>query len=789
MNTAYHPVPEKGNGITATTRVASGPGVFRPKPTKRRTGGLTLHIIGHIIGFLWLAPIVALLVLNFKQHIIGASVWCPSGKCDAESYAGAGKAIERAAKLDEHDRDVLGALQYVSKALEVWFMFVATGLVYDIALLFAKRWGGLPIGYLFTHLEFGDIRNLANPTLWTSPMPHGDLSPKKSSIYRLYMFAVFVAFLTVLTNFMGPSTAVLVLPTLQWVDTEKIPVQRFLTIDAGLRPRGNDVLPGCTDEDLLQRNYTCSGTVYGPALDSFHAAAASSIQQATLPWGALSILASSNEGLLSFQANVTHSGAALVWVPLRQTLRDLSLDDIELGKAVLPGLADNASFATTESQPNWNSSLETVLQRQGPSIGVQLGCYVGNYIEKYVDDNRWVLCYDGWYISQPYETNYTKCIRAGVGWSKTNSEAQFNLGDGADFQTQTTVYVYTSDKSVYYNQTTDFGSGIEECLQKESESCAWDSVFDTPMPEELRNGTLNVQIQVYYTPESKRRFWCDSVAYLSMPTYSVDTLLSVNPMYLVQLHDLPTASSFTPLAVHSDWWLAAWSVAYNGTVNRNRTISWNFGLKLRSFFDEDFDFGYMSPNQYEALYDHIYSIAQSISLISYQVDNSTEAIKMASTPNNPILHRFATLRVWAYGLSDRTSRLGVAVVLMGCLCVLARVALAAGLKIRHEHSTVELFVAALEHNHQGEFDDIEDEALLARVRYFVDDNDDDEHGGHRKRPTFVSEKMRSNSGSRSNSGLVGNNNNNNSAAQGRQGSSDHGGGYSPPESGHSMGYS
>ena len=741
MNSMYQPIYAKGNVFSTVTQPAQSPGVFRPKPTKRRTGGLTLHILGHIIGLLWLAPIIALLVLNFNNHVIGASVWCPSGRCDSGAFDIEGKAIERAEKLDRRDHDVLGGLQYVAKALEVWFMFVATGLVYDIALLFAKRWGGLPIGYLFTHLEFGDIRNLVNPTLWTSPLPHDTQNKRGRSTLKLYLFAAFVAFLTLLTNFMGPAAAALVLPTLQWVDTDKIPVQQYIVTDAGSPPRGNTVLPGCTDAELQDRNYTCTSRTYGPSLDSFLASAASSIQQGQLPWGYSDIKAASNEGLLTFQANLSASdGQELVWIPLRQTLRDLSLDFINLQSTVYgDGMQVNE---TSNSQPRkemirYNTSLETVLQRQGPAIGVQIACHIGNYTEVDIDNDRTVMCYDNW---SDGHSNYTKCIREGSGWSTTNKEAQFNLGDGEDFESETTVYVYTSDKATYFNSTTDFGSGIKDCIEQNRTSCPWDTIFDTELPEVFRNSSRNVQIQEYWTPESSTRVWCDSVSYLAFPIYSVDTLSTANPLSLVQLHNLPNASSYTPLVVHPDWWLAAWSVPYNGTIDRNRTVGRTYGQKLRAFFNEDFERDQNNADQQEALYDHVYSIAQSVSLISYQFDNSSTATAAKSSDDNPIFYRYATLRVWAYGLSARTSKLGVAVALVGCACVLARVILAAALKIRHEHSTVELFVAALEHNHHGEFDNIEDEAVLGRVRYFVDEE------VHRQRPTFVSEKVRSSSG-------------------------------------------
>jgi hypothetical protein len=54
----------------------------------------------------------------------------------------------------------LGALQFVAKVLEVWFSIVAASLVYDLTMLLATQRKGVPIGYLLTHVEFGDILTL-----------------------------------------------------------------------------------------------------------------------------------------------------------------------------------------------------------------------------------------------------------------------------------------------------------------------------------------------------------------------------------------------------------------------------------------------------------------------------------------------------------------------------------------------------------------------------------------------------------------------------------------------------
>ena len=155
-------------------------------------------------------------------------------------------AIQRMHQLDQNDHNALGALQFVAKALEVWFVFVATSLVYNVAMIVASRAGGLPIGYLMIHLEFTDLRNLIDPLLWTTPYPSArTIVGKRRLMFKLYDFAVFAAFMCILANLMGPATAVLVLPTLQYKDTANQRMQQFQKLGlstppmdtcAGIRP-------------------------------------------------------------------------------------------------------------------------------------------------------------------------------------------------------------------------------------------------------------------------------------------------------------------------------------------------------------------------------------------------------------------------------------------------------------------------------------------------------------------------------------------------------------------------
>ncbi|KAL9594220.1 MAG: hypothetical protein Q9219_007153 [cf. Caloplaca sp. 3 TL-2023] len=649
------------------------------------------------------------------HHVIGASVWCPGGNCNAESTAHS--AIRRAQELDRQDHDLNGALQFVAKFLEVWFMFVATGLVYDLATLLARSGRGLPLGYLMNHLEFTDLRYLFNPLLWKSPSPNRHSTPeKRARMMKLYTLAVATALLTILVNLMGPATAVLVLPTLQWVNTPYVFYTRFGRTGVMDRPQGDDVLLGCSESQLDARNYSCTSDVFGPSLDAWAAQSKASIKQN------VTILGTSQENALQFTFNAT--GGELMWIPNRQVLGEMSHDFLQA----------RGDYASDGEYPDsrYNNSLQTVLQRQGPSLGVQANCYAGTITQLELDDDRFVRCYTGWTLD--YSANYTKCLRFGTGFNDTNYYAQFDLEiedpDVPDYESG--VGVYFADKATYYNDTDDFGSGVKSCLTNDTSiKCDWDRVFDgANLPPELKNTSLNVGVISYQVPgikDTDSRVWCDHVTYQSFPTYSADTSRRSNAQSLVTLNGLPESENgTTPQVVSPHWFLAAWSVDEEGMLDGNRQIVKEL-IRLLPFY---LNINESRPDelseQAEFLMLHTYVLGQSMSMINYYsygtapIDPYSDDGKKAEMDRNihPVFHTWATLHVWAYGLSGRTAKLGVVVVALGSLCVLARFLLGFRTGITG-NSTVETLAAAFEHRHQGEFEGLEEEEDLAQVRYRV----------------------------------------------------------------------
>ena len=195
----------------------------RLPPRKRPLGAIPwpLHVISHVLSLLWLAPAIVLLYLNLTHTVIGNTLWCPSHDCVI--LGDSKRAIQQAVKYDRKDHDVNGALLFAQKGIEVWFTAVATLLVYDIAMMYARREGGLPVGYLLSHLEFTDPMNVFNPLVWKSASSKRSNigstanNAKKTRVLTLSLFAVLITFLTILTNLMGPAGGVLVLPTVQCV--------------------------------------------------------------------------------------------------------------------------------------------------------------------------------------------------------------------------------------------------------------------------------------------------------------------------------------------------------------------------------------------------------------------------------------------------------------------------------------------------------------------------------------------------------------------------------------------
>ncbi|MCJ1449755.1 hypothetical protein MMC28_000083 [Mycoblastus sanguinarius] len=117
-----------------------------------------------------------------------------------------------------------------------------------------------------------------------------------------------------------------------------------------------------------------------------------------------------------------------------------------------------------------------------------------------------------------------------------------------------------SDLAIFYNSTTDFGSGIKSRLSNTTGLvCDGDKIFTTELPTELQNTSANVGLISYSSPSppnSQARIYCDTVTHLTFPIYSLDTSINSNVLRLIQLHNLPLTANHTALVVSPDWFLA-----------------------------------------------------------------------------------------------------------------------------------------------------------------------------------------------------------------------------------------
>ncbi|KAK6428280.1 hypothetical protein LTR95_015576, partial [Oleoguttula sp. CCFEE 5521] len=124
-------------------------------------------IILQLFSLAWLAPALTLLILNIGGHTIGASAWCPLGTCWVQANDNVSSVPQqRIGHFDKTSHNLLGFLQLISKILEIWFAFVAAGLVYLVVMRRATHSDGLPIRHMTLPIEFADPLRMMDHKLW-----------------------------------------------------------------------------------------------------------------------------------------------------------------------------------------------------------------------------------------------------------------------------------------------------------------------------------------------------------------------------------------------------------------------------------------------------------------------------------------------------------------------------------------------------------------------------------------------------------------------------------------------
>jgi hypothetical protein len=790
-----------------------------------KRGTISTYII-QTVYILWLAPILTLLIFNFRTHIVGASAWCPRKNCHAGIFNPVmSTPIENLRRFDKRDHNLLGALQIVAKIIEIWFTLIVAALVSRLTFLLAKKKSGLTIGLTARQFNFADLRGTFESLLWTSDAEQdlpgtwkaiksilgrlwkatksvpgslwkatklifGRLCKARKSIvteqppiteqppdteqphvteqpsdtehrpWLIYGFIAFTAILSVMCNLMGPAVAVLVLPTLKWIDTRPVGDLNFVSIGAGEPPQmapdwENDRYFSsntyCTEDDFKNLTFSCAADPYASKLDSWigtYIAAGDYIDGLTQEWSVKFRVNQTFSAPVLGSVSDQHSSAITWWTPSRQVLSSLDDDrtmvemisqgysDPEMDGFYSEGIRNQLPLDSPDTYVNYNNSLRLTLQRKGPVLGAIVQMHWENNVSRAwtskIDNSRSVRCFSYYNLLYApfYETlgatwtssgNFTKCVKVGSGWNKRNKELNFTIVGEHNYTTNVTspgveFSIYSSDRAQFFEDGEYPFWLPPDCLQAgqvpTTVICNWDRLFYTSPDENLYNRTQNVISIEMSTRQANTngidgrftRFTVDFVALLGFASYELDASPLTNPMVLATTQSLPPTGS--PIHIDPAWMLAAWTVDNKGTLAPNRTATTE-ALRTMKRFSTSTESGGEDEDT-SGLFRHLSYISllpvtQALSMIDYNTTShgtTKAALAFAIRREDcPHLARTARMYVWAYGLNSRTSYFGATVAILGTLVVLLQIWL--GFKDRTKGPSLEqLLLAALEYVHK-----------------------------------------------------------------------------------------
>ncbi|KAL4797759.1 hypothetical protein BDV19DRAFT_377302 [Aspergillus venezuelensis] len=678
--------------------------------TSKQGFGRLIHF-RNVIGFLWLGPALAILILNFKNHVVGSGLNC-RGHCRINPNSTS--QVQQIERLDGTNRDVLGALQFVAKGLEVWFMYVAASFVYRAALHLSAKDNRLPVSLLLIYAEFLDLLYLKDLAMKAYELAREQnrksVSPVAIERMRappvLYVFMFVVACLSVIANLMGVATATLVIPGLQYIEInqdESLAFENMLSAE----PPTDDSLFRCREGQLADGAYSCTSNLYGASLDEMIEAAVATERQ-FVGRGAVLLPPVSQEGLLSLSPNVSET-EDIVWAPNRQLLREFASDLQNYYLAT--SQRDIGSSNRYPDSGRFNQSLRAQLQRIGPTVGLTGSCWLYEQPSIFeVASDREVRCYGG------MEADGVKCIRWGSGWGDNSASAAFTILDPSPNLADMFVTIYATPDARYLFNESCLGDG----------SCDWDRMFSQPADPEFRSISSSQQTFEYSMPQfsNDSAIWCDNTAFLSFAQYALDPSPVSNLLQLVELgllRDSPLRedsdnSRNAILSVHPDWSLIAWSAnATDGQVPSTRGSSARFIDAFQRFISPE------NPEVRRFNLIHTYAALQAASMIPYTtVTISTSADREArqrleeeSPYTQATLTSWATVQLWKYGIDSRTKRLGAVILIMGMVIVFATTVL----WFEAPKSPTHLIVTALRHQppEQDLYDSESGAPVIARL--------------------------------------------------------------------------
>ncbi|KAG8528352.1 uncharacterized protein KY384_007270 [Bacidia gigantensis] len=332
------------------------------------------------------------------------------------------------------------------------------------------------------------------------------------------------------------------------------------------------------------------------------------------------------------------------------------------------------------------------------------------------------------------------CFRTGKGFNHVNNIRSFWIGSN-DSRGSINVDVFFADMVTFWTDTDDFGTGIRPCLTHYyNASCDWDFIFsDQHLPEYLKCCTDSNFVSSYSLPisdsyKSEARFFLSTQAYMHFPLYQLDISKKTNPTLLVQFQNTGIKGGTEPVVIHPDWFLAAWSVDNNGTVDGYRGIAQSLFNLLPSTSNSD-------SSEESLIVSNMctYVLFQTLTMptfanTSFDIKDRTmifpSSAANASSPH--VLETWAIRNVWTYGLNSRTAYWGIAVVLLGCLIVITKLIVGAKTSVI-QFSPIEMLIAAVKFEPRGEFTGLGKTKDRASIRFSLQQETDDS-------PEFVSRR-------------------------------------------------
>ncbi|KAL2850460.1 hypothetical protein BJX68DRAFT_266669 [Aspergillus pseudodeflectus] len=651
-----------------------------PQLTKRGLGQFLDY--RNLLGLLWIAPAIALLILNFQGYVIGAGLNCLG--CHIDPYSSDRVRIMQ--HLDRTNRNVLGGLQFVAKTLEVWFMYVAVSLVYRSVLFLSAKDRRLPISLLLAYTEFLDLlflKDLAMKARKLAKNKRHAAGSTKPVYPAMVVFMLLVTALSTIANLMGIATATLAIPSLQFIDINRNDSLAFSGLLGSTPPRVDEAFR-CPEGQLAAGNYSCTAQFYSSSLDQLIESAVSTIWQ-----GAYYLPPVSQEGRLSFSLNTSEDqNGGVWWVPNRQLLRAFTEDVTNLyDSAYNP---DGQDYTVYPDSRRFSQALQAKLQRKGPALGLVSECSVDPkpYIYE-ISEDREIRCY--WWCGEQ-----ARCIRWGSGWEESAQTAsvEFTMPNDSGSQYDMNVTIHETPMARWV---------LDNCWAHGS--CLWDQIFQEPAAANEFNISGPQLTFVYSMPEhTNSTIWCYNVAHLGFADYILNPNPDDNLLGLIQLSVLnphPSAdiesNNTAVAAVHPDWVLAAWSVDPEGQVDPNRGSIARFSNAFLAITDDEQPPSAMEDMLFRRI--HRWASAQILSFINYntaKLSTAQERREQAQrVKGDPLLHSFlpswATVQVWKFGIESRTSILGVVVMITGIVIVL----LTTILWVEPPKTPTELIVSAL----------------------------------------------------------------------------------------------